>query len=187
MNWQDINEQQKESAKFNFDYGELLDQLLDKVSINPLVVELGTFLGCSAVYMAAKLKGIRDPFRLYTVDTFDNYGKHKNFFPVALSNFKACGLRDDIRVLACRSWEASTFFDEHEVDLVWVDAGHDFVSAKADLDAWHSRVKPGGILAGHDWSEAGVRLAVERFCFTHSLTPNVWHPDQWASWWFQIA
>ena len=183
MNYQDVNEQQKEGAGFNFDYAELLDELFAKLSSpNPLVVELGTYLGCSAIYVAEKLK----PFRLYTVDMFQSYGKHKNFFPLALNNFKACGVRDKIHVLSCRSWEAAGFFDDGEVDMVWVDASHEFTGAKADLDAWWAKVKPGGFLAGHDYSEAGVALAVDRFCFAASKTPTVWNPDGWKSWWFQM-
>lgn len=183
MNYKDVNEQQKQGAGFNFDYGDLLDELFAKLPPNPLVVELGTYLGCSTIYMADKLP---EGSRLYTVDMFEKYGKHQKFFPVTMDNFKQCGVRDKIRVLSCRSWEAAGFFDDKEVDLVWVDASHEFVGAKADLDAWWAKVKPGGFLAGHDYSEPGVQLAVDRFCFAASKTVNVWNPDGWKSWWIQM-
>lgn len=186
MNHKDVNEQQKEGAGFNFDYGPLLDELIAKLPLNPIVVELGTYLGCSAIYMAEVLSKSGDPFTLYTVDTFEKYGKHQKFFPLAMNNFKACGVRDKVRVLSCRSWEAAGFFDDKEVDLVWVDASHEFVGAKADIDAWNAKVKPGGFLAGHDYSESGVQLAVDRFCFAASKTPVIWNPDGWKSWWIQM-
>lgn len=186
MNYKDINEQQKEGAGFNFDYSGLLDELLAKLPPSPLVVELGTYLGCSTVYMAEALSKSGGPFTLYTVDMFEKYGKHQKFFPVTLDNFKQCGARDQIRVLSCRSWEAAGFFNDKEVDFVWVDASHEFVGARADLDAWWAKIKPGGILAGHDYSEPGVQLAVDRFCFSGSKTVNVWNPDGWKSWWIQM-
>jgi len=186
MNYKDVNEQQKLSAGFNFDYAELLDELTAKLPLNPIVVELGTYLGCSAIYMAEALSKTGEPFTLYTVDTFEKYGNSQKFFPLAMDNFKKCGVRDKIRVLSCRSWEAASFFDDKELDMVWVDASHEFVGAKADLDAWSAKVKPGGYLAGHDYSEPGVQLAVDRFCFAASKTPVIWHPDGWKSWWIQM-
>ena len=183
MNWQDINEEQKKVAGFNFDYGPLLEELLTKVSAEPLVVELGTYLGCSAVFLAEKMKG---KGRLYSVDTFDKYARTENFFPKAMSNIKVSGYRDFVHLLACRSWESASFFEDKEVDLVWVDVGHDYNSVRADLDAWHSKVKPGGILGGHDFSEAGVKLAVERFCFSAKKEFHPWNEGGWMSWWIQM-
>jgi predicted O-methyltransferase YrrM len=180
MNWKDVQEQQKQLAGFSFDYGPLLDEIFAKLPPNALVVELGTFIGCSTVYMAEKL-----PLdaRLFTVDTFDKYAQTTNFFMLAAANFKACGVRDRIHALACRSWEAAALFDDGEVDFVWVDAGHDYNSVRGDLEAWHKKVKPGGILGGHDLSEAGVKLAVDKFCFSAKKTYTVYQPQGWQSWW----
>jgi hypothetical protein len=74
------------------------------------------------------------------------------------------------------------------VDMVWVDASHEFVGAKADLDAWWAKVKPDGILAGHDYSEPGVALAVDRFCFQASKKPTIWPEKEgsWKSWWLTM-
>lgn len=184
MTYQDVNEQQKKAAGFDFDYGPLLDDLLLLLpSAPPLIVELGTYLGCSAAYLVSKMA---PGTRLYSVDTFETYGNSQKFFASAVLNLKACGVRDAVHLLSCRSWEAAQFFDEKEVDMVWIDAGHDFISVKGDLDAWHSRVKPGGILAGHDLSEAAVKLAVERFCFAEKKEYHVYQPNGWMSWWIQM-
>lgn len=43
--------------------------------------------------------------------------------------------------------------DEH-FDLVFVDARHSFETAAADIATWGQRVKPGGLVAGHDYAFA---------------------------------
>ena len=184
MTWQDINEQQKQAHKFEFDYGPLLDFILSKLPSNPLVVELGTFMGCSAVYLLQN--PVMAAARMYTVDTFLHYAGRQNFFIESAKNFKACGCRDRIRMLTCLSWEAACLFDEQEVDFVWIDAGHSFANCSRDIEAWQSKIKPGGFLAGHDLSEAGVLLAVEKFCFATGRTHNVFNPTGWKSWWIQL-
>jgi predicted O-methyltransferase YrrM len=124
--------------------------------------------------------------RLYTVDTFEFYGGLPLFMFRAIRNMKACGVMDRIHVLACRSWDAASLFDDGEVDLLWVDAGHDFTSVKNDLEAWKPKIKPGGILAGHDLKEPGVAKALECFCATTGRTYTVWDKEGWPSWWFQF-
>jgi predicted O-methyltransferase YrrM len=182
MTWQDIDAEQQKTANFTFDYGPLLKEIISKLPTDPLVVELGTYLGCSVAYMADKIGN----GRLYSVDIFDKYACSTNFYMKAMSNIKACGFRDKAHILSCRSWEAAQLFDDKEVDFVWVDAGHDFLSVKSDLESWAPKVKPGGFLAGHDYSEPGVAQAVEKFCFSPKREFHVWNETGWKSWWIQM-
>jgi hypothetical protein len=56
------------------------------------------------------------------------------------------------------------------MDFVYIDARHDYESVKEDLHAWFDKVRPGGILAGHDYADGilvqgdfGVKTAVDEF------------------------
>jgi hypothetical protein len=42
-----------------------------------------------------------------------------------------------------------------EPDMVFIDGDHSYESAKRDIDFWYSKIKPGGMLCGHDahWEE----------------------------------
>lgn len=63
----------------------------------------------------------------------------------------------------------------HDLDIVYIDARHDYRSVYADLVAWYPKVKVGGIIAGHDYLEGhyrttegpgttfGVKSAVAKF------------------------
>ena len=56
------------------------------------------------------------------------------------------------------------------MDFVYIDARHDYESVLEDLDAWCPKMKPGGIIAGHDYVDGmfaqgdfGVKSAVDEF------------------------
>ncbi len=50
------------------------------------------------------------------------------------------------------SLEAMDDFEDNSLDFVYVDANHDFVNVARDLHGWNKKVRPGGILAGHDYA-----------------------------------
>lgn len=59
-------------------------------------------------------------------------------------------------------------------DFVFLDADHSYAGCKADIEAWASKVKPGGLLCGHDYeNEAfpkfGVKRAVDEYIAAHGL------------------
>lgn len=64
------------------------------------------------------------------------------------------------------SWEACEEYDDYSLDLVYLDADHEYISIARDIEAWLPKMRQGGILAGHDFSLEfpGVIAAVtERF------------------------
>ena len=68
------------------------------------------------------------------------------------------------------SVEAAEKVDDGSFDFVYIDARHDYDSVLEDLEAWCSKVRPGGIMAGHDYvdgdlpeGEFYVKSAVDEF------------------------
>ncbi len=68
------------------------------------------------------------------------------------------------------SLEANERIPRHSLDFVYIDARHDYASVLEDLEAWYDKVRPGGIIAGHDYldgmlpaGEFGVKRAVDEF------------------------
>jgi hypothetical protein len=68
------------------------------------------------------------------------------------------------------SVEAAEKVPDHSLDFVYIDARHDYESVKEDVAAWCSKVRPGGIMAGHDYvdgdlpeGEFYVKSAVDEF------------------------
>jgi hypothetical protein len=64
-----------------------------------------------------------------------------------------------------------------------------------DLEAWLPKLRPGGILAGHDYidgtfvnGEFGVRSAVDAFAARHALRVRATLTDSpWNSWYAIVA
>jgi hypothetical protein len=81
------------------------------------------------------------------------------------------------KFIASYSTDAASIFSSDFFDWVYLDADHSFSAVRADLTAWYPKVKPGGILAGHDYipdgrynaGEFGVAMAVLDFAQRHSL------------------
>ena len=53
-----------------------------------------------------------------------------------------------------------------KLDLVFIDALHDEEHVDEDIHLWTPKVRPGGVVCGHDYDNKrfpGVRIAVERY------------------------
>lgn len=86
-----------------------------------------------------------------------------------------------LRPLCGLSPAVSALLPDEHLDFVYIDASHDYESHKADLAAWVPKVRPGGLIACHDYnmegcSEAfwnrqawGVGRAVREYCAEHGI------------------
>jgi hypothetical protein len=54
------------------------------------------------------------------------------------------------------SVQAAARVADHSLDFVYIDARHDYDSVLEDLEAWAGKVRPGGILAGHDYVDGDL-------------------------------
>lgn len=103
------------------------------------------------------------------------------------------------RAVLIRNWTkaAALLFEDESLDFVYVDARHDYCGALNDIETWYPKIKPGGIMAGHDYVEnvdwgkcedgtdmpGGVKGAVEKFSTDHKIKVKITN-DQWACWIF---
>lgn len=62
-------------------------------------------------------------------------------------------------ILAADLVASSRLIPDNSLDWIFVDAGHLYEDVKRDLDVWCPKVKPGGLLTGHDY---GTRLDKKR-------------------------
>lgn len=138
-------------ATFNQDYNQLkgLKMLIDDF-VNPqfCIVEIGSFSGVSSELFAIHCK------KLYCVDLWDPYWeiKHDSVMGTAENRFDEMSSRyPNITKIKKSSEEASKDFDDHSLDLVYIDAAHDYESVKNDIFHWMKKVKKGGYIAGHDY------------------------------------
>ena len=90
----------------------------------------------------------------YCIDHFKGSAEHdrKDYYPYfaeTISNMP--GFNVNVIPMVSDSVNASKMFEDGYFDIVYLDASHDYESVKADLKAWISKVKYGGILCGDDY------------------------------------
>jgi predicted O-methyltransferase YrrM len=135
---------------------------------NAVVVELGSFLGCSAVLLAGARKA-RGSGRVHCIDPFDASG---DAFSVPIyreiqgsgsrslrarfeRNLERAGVRDWVEVHPVRAEQAVETWSA-PIDLLFFDGHQSYDVVMATYDAWSPFLKPGSTLAIHN-SRPGYR------------------------------
>lgn len=118
-----------------------------------IVAEIGSYAGVSADLFARYCK------TLYCVDLWDlqpyeMITKAEQMFDEVWS------AHDNIIPIKSTSLEAAQWFEDGELDMVYIDASHNYADVMEDIQAWAPKVKPGGWITGHDAFIEGVRQAV---------------------------
>lgn len=147
---------------------QLLD-LLKHFNITGPIAELGVAegffsadllrAGAEFVYMIdnwGHIPGIRGD------GNFPQEWHDKNYAAAA----ERVGSFSNVAMLRTLTTEAADEFRDNTFALVYHDADHSYEAVKRDIKVWWPKIKPGGIMAFHDYfmSEYGVRKAVEEFC-----------------------
>lgn len=129
------------------------------------------------------------------------------YYAEAVTNLKAWEAKTEF--LKMYSTEAAEhYIADVSLDFVYLDARHDYCGVKEDLLAYWPKLRPGGIMAGHDFLDAAtvhrqdpqqdwslcsdgltkhpgaVRGAVEEFAAAHGLSVAVTYrePGKYPSW-----
>ena len=163
----------------------ILDRLIKRHGFTD-VVELGVWKGKTLKYVVSKNPDINytgvDLFSELPNNTEETYTPGENGHEWDheahwddLSRF--CDQHPNATLLRSDTASAVHSFDNESVDMVFVDASHDYESVKADIQAWLPIIRKGGIMAGHDYCEnfPGVPAAViEQFGVPTLLDDTVW-------------
>ena len=161
---------QSESVVFN----DVIEEIKPKT-----IIEIGSWVGASAIHMAKCLKANNiDDFQILCVDTFlgsnaslwiENFINVDNVFQEQYNQFNInvtnSGFNENISALPMTSSSAAELCDilNVQVDLIYIDAGHQEKEVYDDLnDWWPISTK---MVFGDDYSEtwSGVKKAVNRF------------------------
>jgi hypothetical protein len=98
--------------------------------------------------------------------------KQDHIYKTALWNTEFA--KDRRHVHRMRSTDAARMVPDGSLDCVFVDANHSYDACKSDIDAWLPKLKPGGLLSGHDYDHPdfplwGVKRAVDEFAAATGL------------------
>lgn len=164
----------------------LLRALLDEGAFLKLQrgAEIGVFEGNTSAHLLASFSALE----MYCVDPFVEYSQFENdktsekmITCEAKARARLAPFGARAKIMKNFSVEAAKSIESDSLDFVFIDAIHTFDAVTEDLNAWYRTVRPGGLVAGHDFSWPGVREAVEKFiapignaAFYSPSTSDVW-------------
>ena len=150
-------------------YREIAERLPD----GAVVVEVGVYKGRSADYLVDRMREAKKTFAIHLVDVMT--------LPFVMKHVTK--LRKTCAFHPCESVKAAARFANHSVDFVWIDADHSYDGVCADIAAWLPKVKPGGVIAGHDYYDDPAKNN-----FVQSAIDELF-PDartEHKSWWVEV-
>jgi predicted O-methyltransferase YrrM len=177
------------SADEGLAYRELAASTVISAASNNVLVEVGCWLGRSTSYVAGLCRAYG--VSLVCVDTWagssDRFDAQyrgllaqRDIEAEFRRHLGTLDLHVDVR--RTTSLAAAATFQPDWVDLVFLDASHDEASVAADIAAWWPTLRPGGVVAGHDYRDdhPGVVAAVDRAAAQRGLTlvrgpGSLWH------------
>lgn len=137
---------------------ELYSEMVKVSPSNSHFVEVGCWLGKSAIYLGVEIANSGKNIKLDCVDTWavpddsvlinEEPVKDGTLYKKFLHNIEP--LRHIIKPIRADSIEASKFYEDESLDFVYIDADHGYEAFKRDLHNWYPKVKYGGVFAGHD-------------------------------------
>ena len=77
---------------------------------------------------------------------------------------------------------AATRILNSTLDFVFIDAVHEYNEVLKDIETWWPKLRPGGMLSGHDFNIVGVAQAVTKFAgkVERSISYISWPAEVWA-------
>jgi predicted O-methyltransferase YrrM len=115
--------------------------------------EIGTARGSNA----RTLKRVNPELKLYCVDSWELYdGMHDFTDARVMQEYKtAAAMRlnelEDVHIINAFSMDAVKKFKDETLDFVYIDANHELPYVTEDIFYWSKKVRPGGIVSGHDY------------------------------------
>jgi hypothetical protein len=141
---------------------------LNKLPKNAIVAELGVDKGDFSEFIL----DITQPKKLHLIDAWDTERYHDGLAVNVQNKFK--NKLDDKTIEIHRGYSTDWLvkFDDNYFDWVYIDTNHSYETTAAELAICQYKVKPGGIIAGHDYAlglpgytfRYGVVEAVNEFC-----------------------
>lgn len=122
---------------------------------------------------------------LHAVDAWALYEGYRERYTMPLvenmeeeARLRLAAFEGRYNVIKAFSMDAVELFRDGELDFVYIDANHSFDYAVQDIIEWSRKVRPGGIVAGHDYVVAhntreiiDVIEAVNAYTRAHQIAP----------------
>lgn len=155
------------------DFGKLYQEHF----LTGLGVELGVQYGAFSLEILKYWKG-----KLLCIDPWEELG-YDEIYEIAKQR-----LGED-RLVKLHSIDAVKHFKDESLDFIYIDACHYYNYVKQDIEIWYPKIRKGGIISGHDYTNevesGGVIKAVDEFIEKNNKKLYLTEEENtFKSWWF---
>lgn len=148
----------------------------------PKVLEIGCDIGDTTQFLLDSNPNLT----LTGVDPYVNYvdwnGNNLNEREVVYERFmnRLSGYKNRFALLREYSDDAAERVFDNWFDVVFIDGLHEYEQLTKDCENYYSKVKEGGVFAGHDYNAIpGVRQAADEFAAKVGKTIQITESDVW--------
>ena len=150
--------------------------ILDELQSLPypaIGIEIGVGLGMNSWFMLTECPNIAvltgvDHYAAYVDwDKPVSKAEAEANFMILQSNMPLMGHR--FNFIREDSQLAAQQMEDEAYDCVFIDGGHSMKQVLADLDSWVPKVRPGGLVAGHDANLFSVNFAVTSWAKANNI------------------
>jgi predicted O-methyltransferase YrrM len=161
-------------------------ELLDATPDGGTFVELGCYKGKSTSFIGVEIHKQKRDINFFAIDSFqgatnstdaNEIKAYEGISEIEESySYNVAPIGNKIKTIVSLTDEAAKYFDANSVDCLFIDAGHSYDAVIKDIEAWLAKMKPNGIMAGHDYKAwDGVNKAVnEKFGTPHKVENDCW-------------
>jgi predicted O-methyltransferase YrrM len=163
-----------------FDFQDIYDFAIDRSSDGAKFLEIGGWFGRSSCYMGERILQSGKKITHYSVDLWNHsgheaMGHHETIrkrggtmLAAFRSYMEEAGVSHIVNPIQGNSHQVHENFENESLDFIFVDGDHSWEGVKNDIVLWWPKLKPGGVMAGHDYFEYGSYTDAGRavdFCF----------------------
>ena len=152
-------------------------------TLGELNFKVGAEVGVAQGHHAKVLCENNPGVRLYMVDVWDHYDGYREYrdriHKYHIEALERTAPFDAIPIKKF-SMDAVKEFEDNSLDFVYIDGAHDFKNVAMDICEWSKKVRPGGIVFGHDYKRwlpgrsryiVHVKDVVQAFMYAHGIRP----------------
>ncbi len=152
---------------------------------NLQIIEIGSYCGESGEIIAStfpnSILNCVDPWEKYTEEgsTYDLNEQEIVLNEAEIVFDSVLARYSNMKKNKMASLKYAELIAPESIDFIYIDGNHQYTSVKEDLNVWSTKIKSGGIIAGHDFGWSSVNKAIIEF---FNQQPVATFPD--GSWFY---
>lgn len=153
-----------------FNYSDIFKKVVECSEDGARFLEIGVWHGASAAFMGVEIVNSGKQITFHAIDSFAASKELDTHALVgveekATNNLKPLTDLGVVKLIKGYSLDVVKNYEDGSLDFIFIDGSHFYDDVKADIEAWLPKLKPNGIIGGHDYGKkddnaAGVEQAV---------------------------